>query len=377
MKKKLLGILVLFSLTQTAALAAHDKNHITFINQTKHKVKFTVDVKLDVKHGLVDPHNLSKTLHSHTANYINVDQDQEACTYKEDGKIHKRKFKINIDIGDDGSVDHTAHRHCGENLYIWYEGDTFKENDEPHVKADLSGCDTDKSKPAILFAHGYNDNQKAFKTFSKHAEDKGWRVFRTSVPEDGSISKRAHRLNAYLEKAADQCNIGDGTLRVVAHSMGGLDVRYLVSKKLTSAKLFENIYTISTPHQGDSLGYLAAAGSDAARDLTPSHMKTFNKDHPYSSFKADGNQINLLALRFKCGKKGNSDGVVGVNNQIYPGAPYTKDIFKARHAESAKNCPGVINELDLTNLLQKILDDGRQGKDKFCTEFETETIQVL
>ncbi len=306
MKKSIPLILfvTMLLLSGKSAWAGHDYNHITFVNQTKHKVKFTVDIQ----DGL-NRHDISKTLDSHTANYINVDQTEEHCM---DGS-KKRKFTIKIDIGDNNSYDHHTQRSCGENLYIWYEGDGFHMNDEPHIKADLSGCDKDSSKSAILFVHGYNDSQKAFGHFAHYAEEKGWRVFRTSVPEDGSISKRAHRLNAYIKKAATQCNIGEGKLRVAAHSMGGLDIRYIVGEKLHSAKYFEKVYTIATPHGGDTLAYFPSAGSDAARDLTPSHMKKFNKKYPYSDFEEQN--IGFLALLFKCGQHVNSDGVVGINNQ--------------------------------------------------------------
>ncbi len=329
--------------------AGHDYNHITFINQTKHKIKFTVNIQ-----DGFDRRDISKTLHSHTANYINVDQIEEHCT-TDDGK--KRNFEIKIDVDDDNSYDHHTHRHCGENLYVWYEGNEFHMNDEPHVQADLSGCDDDESKPAILFAHGYNDSQKAFSYFAHYAQKKGWRVFRTSVPEDGSISKRAHRLNAYIKKAAEICKIGQGQLTVAAHSMGGLDVRYIVGEHLGSAIYFKKVYTIATPHGGDTLGYLASGGSDAARDLTPSHMKEFNKKYTISDFQDQG--IDFLALRFKCGKHGNSDGVVGFNNQKLRDAPfYPSDdhYFKARHTDSAKNCLRVVNELEDEKVIKKILE---------------------
>lgn len=269
----------------------------------------------------------------------------------------KRKFKIKIDVGDNNSYDHHAYRHCGENLYVWYEGNEFHINDEPHINADLSGCDKDNSKPAILFAHGYNDSQKAFGHFAHYAEKKDWRVFRTSVPEDGSISKRAHLLNAYIKKAATQCNIDEGKLRVAAHSMGGLDARYIVGEKLHSAKYFEKVFTIATPHGGDTLGYLASGGSDAARDLTPSHMKKFNKKYDYSDFKKQ--KIDFLALLFKCGQHGNSDGVVGVDNQKFKDAPHFpthNGYYKARHTDSAKYCSGVVNELDYDKVIKKILE---------------------
>jgi pimeloyl-ACP methyl ester carboxylesterase len=355
MKRYLLLGAVLFCMVPNTAWSGHDDHHITFVNQTKKHLKFEVKITGHDKH---------KTLHSHTANYVHIDD----CNGK-DGKAKNFEIKIKhvlehgIDayLKDKDGNDLTAHRKCGENLYIWHQDGEYRINDEPHIAADLSACSADDSKPAILFAHGYNDSQKAWGKFAEHAEKKGWRVFRTSVSQDGSIAKRAHMLAIYIDKAADQCNIKDGSLRVVGHSMGGLDLRYMVgsSKHRSAAKKIERMYTISSPHQGDSLGYIASAGSDAARDLTPAHMEKYNDKHPYSDFKVDGVQVPLLALRFKCGEQGNSDGVVGVNNQVLEGAPYTQEIYTGRHAESAKNCVGVTPELEQTHILDMILKDNR------------------
>jgi len=331
--------------------SGHDDQHITFINQTRHKIKFTVNIQ-----DGWDRRDVSKTIHSHEANYVNVDQFERHC---KDSNGHKRSFEIKMDIGDTGNYNHHTHRRCGENLYVWYEGNVFHMNDEPHIEADLSGCDKDRSKPAILFAHGYNASQKDFGHMAYLAKKRNWRVFRTSVPQDGSISKRAHRLNAYISKAAKQCNIDEGTLRVAAHSMGGLDVRYIVGENLSSAKYFEKVYTIATPHQGDTLSYFAFAMSDAARDLTPANMRHFNSAYTYSDFTEKN--IGFLALLFKCGSHGSSDGVVSYDSQQLTGAPVYPEnggYIKARHTDGVVSalCVDVIEELHSEEVLNKILE---------------------
>jgi len=332
-----------------------DYKHITFVNQTTHDLKFGVDIS-----WRPDKH---KTVGSHEANYMSI---ADCCS---DGK--KKNFEITfkkiVDGDDDEDLTVTAHRKCGENLYIWYENDEYKINDEPHIDADLSGCDKDSTKPAILFAHGYNDSQKAWANFAGIARDKGWRVFRTSVSQDGSIKKRARMLNAYINKAATQCNIHDGTLRVVGHSMGGLDLRYLVSyydsDDLSAAKKIERVYTIATPHQGDTLGYLASAGSDAARDLKSSHMNEFNNRNPYSDFVVDGRQIPFLAMRFYCRITPYCDGMVGVDNQTYGKAPYSIQVYDGKHMPKAQCDDSFVAELEQEWLIESILDDHKKIQD--------------
>ena len=155
----------------------HDYKHITFVNQTNHDLKFGVDIS-----WRPDKH---KTVGSHEANYMSI-----ADCYSHDKKKNlKITVKKIVDGGADEDLTVTAHRKCGENLYIWHEDGEYKINDEPHINADLSGCDKDSTKPAISFAHGYNDSQKAWGHFARIAIDKGWRVFRTSVSQDGSIKK--------------------------------------------------------------------------------------------------------------------------------------------------------------------------------------------
>ncbi|HNY51389.1 MAG TPA: alpha/beta hydrolase [Smithella sp.] len=333
----------------------HDYEHITFVNQTTHDLKFAVDIT-----WRPDKH---KTVGSHEANYISIAECYDGDGNKKNFEIY---FKKIVDGGADEDLSLTAHRKCGENLYIWHEDGEYKISDDPHIEADLSGCDDDDTKPAVLFAHGYNDSQKAWNYFAQQAKEKGWRVFRTSVSQDGSIKKRAHMLNSYINKAAKQCNIHNGSLRVVGHSMGGLDLRYLVSyydsENFSAAKKIERVYTIATPHQGDSLGNLASAGSDAARDLRPSHMEEFNKRNPYSEFKVDGKQLPFLAIRFYCMRVPYCDGMVGVDNQIYEKdyyskAPYSMAVYEGKHFPGAICEISVPAELEQKSIIKMILDD--------------------
>ena len=323
-------------------------NHITYINQTGSEKEFCIDVSFQP--------DIKKKIGAHSANYLNIPvhlRDKKHTIYfKKDGKEIKKNGKR-----------FEVYRRDGENLYLWWDSDDkeYKVNDEPHIMADKGEEEYDTSKRAILFAHGYNDNQLAWDTYVDIAKDKGWRVFRTSVSEDGSIKKRASLLNKFIKKAAKQCNIKEGSLRVVGHSMGGLDLRYIVSKNWKGAKYIERVYTIATPHSGCILANLAFLGSDAARDLTPFHMKYFNIRYPYKDFKGPNDSpIGFLALRFACAvspDEGDNDFMVEVSSQNYPNAPCSDVIYHGKHMPSAICWHGYKAELEQKDKIRMILKD--------------------
>lgn len=354
-----ISIMLMLSQVSLANLADnkdHDYMHITFVNQTNKTIKF---VEFDGQR--------SKTLESHTANYLSMPgcKREPKRTYRIQFK-HIKHHKLDKWIKDQKGNKVTRSQSCGSTLYLWHKDGKYHMTDKPHIKADLSSCVKTQGKKPILFAHGYNDNQKAWSKFAKHAIKTGdWRVFRTSVSGDGSMRKRAHMLAKYINKAADECKIKDNSLRVVAHSMGGLDIRYLVSNPSNSNELnkaaekIERIYTLATPHRGDNLGNFVVEASDAGRDLTPKHMKWFNKHNKYKDF-----DVPLLALRFSCkGSVFNSnDGVVNVAKQSYRGAKMSEHIYRGRHTTGV--CLGThvpTLELENTKILDKILNDHMKG----------------
>ncbi|KAK4704937.1 triacylglycerol lipase, partial [Phenoliferia sp. Uapishka_3] len=75
----------------------------------------------------------------------------------------------------------------------------------------------------------------------------GAEVFVTSVPGTGAVKQRAHVLHEALEKTE---GLLGRDLNFVAHSMGGLDARYLLTKIHPTAYNPRSLTTISTPHRG-------------------------------------------------------------------------------------------------------------------------------
>ena len=72
-------------------------------------------------------------------------------------------------------------------------------------------------------------------------------VITTSVPTTGSIKQRAQVL---LEQLDDKAK--GRSVNIVAHSMGGLDARYLISHLHPTTFNVKSLTTIATPHRGSS-----------------------------------------------------------------------------------------------------------------------------
>jgi triacylglycerol lipase len=113
-----------------------------------------------------------------------------------------------------------------------------------------------------------------------------------------SIARRAEELKTFILNHLDQPGVSS-PLILVAHSMGGLDARYMITH-LGMSQHVAALLTIATPHRGASLAdfwhlhlgkrlpvydFLTRLGLDigAVYDLTRSAMSRFNEqtpDHP-------------------------------------------------------------------------------------------------
>ena len=69
----------------------------------------------------------------------------------------------------------------------------------------------------------------------------------TSVPPSASIEERAAKLSEDIEKKA-----GGKSVNVIAHSMGGLDVRYMISRLKPPNVRVRSLTTIASPHRGSA-----------------------------------------------------------------------------------------------------------------------------
>lgn len=89
----------------------------------------------------------------------------------------------------------------------------------------------------------------------------GIEVITTAVPSTGSIEERAKVLHEQIKtKAAGK------DVNIVAHSMGGLDSRYLISKIQPQEYAVKSLTTIATPHHGSS------AADMILREIGPDYL---------------------------------------------------------------------------------------------------------
>jgi triacylglycerol lipase len=125
-----------------------------------------------------------------------------------------------------------------------------------------------------------------FRGVTNHLMRVGAEVHRPRVPSLASIALRAEELARVVRMMPAR------KVNIIAHSMGGLDVRYAISK-LGLADRVASLVTIGTPHLGTPVADLGAKLSDLLRlkallgrvvdvdcfyDLTTERMQQFNRD---------------------------------------------------------------------------------------------------
>ncbi len=75
----------------------------------------------------------------------------------------------------------------------------------------------------------------------------GIEVITTTVPATGSIEERAAQLGLQIEERAKGKSVN-----IIAHSMGGLDARYMISRLHPPNVKVLSLTTIATPHRGSA-----------------------------------------------------------------------------------------------------------------------------
>lgn len=122
----------------------------------------------------------------------------------------------------------------------------------------------------------------------------GCEVYVGKVPPFGAISERAKSLNEFLDHNFHQVRKDDTNshvepikVNIIAHSMGGLDSRYLISKLHNSNYKVVSLTTISTPHHGSEVADFIMDTvnpklifSQAIPQLTTDYLKEFNEEVP-------------------------------------------------------------------------------------------------
>ncbi|KAI0395462.1 putative triacylglycerol lipase [Xylariaceae sp. FL0594] len=103
--------------------------------------------------------------------------------------------------------------------------------------------------PALQYWRGIKEALKA----------NGVHVITTTVPPSASIEQRAEKLARGIAAAADGREVN-----IVAHSMGGLDARYMISHLRPANVAVRSLVTVASPHHGSSFAdfLLGKIGTD-------------------------------------------------------------------------------------------------------------------
>lgn len=217
---------------------------------------------------------------------------------------------------------------------------------------------------AILFAHGMNDTAASWDLFKKYVQDNTkYKCFAFDVSPCGEIADRAEQLAEHIAKL----DLPDESLVAVGHSMGGLDLRYIIGaanrgqeKFIRAARKIKHVFTIATPHQGVYLAdvkpdWLDIICSPAINNLKPEFLDQFNRDYPYSRFNnpVTGKKILFMAYHYQCQGMG-MDGMVRTSSQSWPKAPLENNTRDGRHCEMRilNKCTA---ELQQSNLIEDII----------------------
>jgi len=186
-----------------------------------------------------------------------------------------------------------------------------------------------------------------------HLRSRGVRALAPNVSPYNTVSARTKTWDERLRTILDA--VPSDRISIVAHSMGGLDARYLISK-MGWHEVVDVLVTVATPHRGspvaqllldqpepvrdwfgdvaDWLGtHILEDGSadirTALRELTPAYVEnTFNEevpDHPdvaywsYGCQAGEGTSIPVTPIfryfnRYLYEREGANDGIVSVRS---------------------------------------------------------------
>ncbi|MBT3981560.1 MAG: hypothetical protein HOE90_09425 [Bacteriovoracaceae bacterium] len=130
------------------------------------------------------------------------------------------------------------------------------------------------SSRTIVFAHGmgvptgiYSLNKRLTKFF----KSEGYRLLIAKIPAQGTIEKRAAKLNKEIRRL-----VPFGNFHLIGHSMGGLDARLALNKG-TFAKRCLSLTTMATPHLGSKVADYVAELSDGKKKIPALLILMINK----------------------------------------------------------------------------------------------------
>ncbi len=128
-------------------------------------------------------------------------------------------------------------------------------------------------KVAVVLAHGFGESPDSFDpAIAAAIEADGNAVLATSVSPIGTVAERAAEMAPQIDELL--AATGAKRVHVIAHSMGGLDVRYLISTLGYSDRI-ASLTTIDTPHGGTPLADIALGGNPVNKTLALNAIHAF------------------------------------------------------------------------------------------------------
>jgi triacylglycerol lipase len=188
------------------------------------------------------------------------------------------------------------------------------------------------------------DGLNYFKGIARHLRDNGYDVYQSQVSFAAPLQKRAEDLRDEVNKALSLRN--QGKVNIIAHSMGGLDARYMIVNHGMADKV-ATLTTIGTPHLGTSFADwgIAHRGDELIKvlrkvldlegfnDLTTAACTSFNDAVRnaeakngvfYQTYAASEEQATVFsplqgAWKIIYDAEGDNDGLVSVTSQKWVG----------------------------------------------------------
>ncbi|MGK0359211.1 MAG: triacylglycerol lipase [Bradymonadia bacterium] len=144
----------------------------------------------------------------------------------------------------------------------WYgdgECDWFCPRRDVDCDADVLGPDPqgDPLRYPVVLAHGFDAspaNRWGYYRVAEALEADGHRVIIAQVPPYHAVTERAAHLARFVDTALEDA----ARVNIIAHSMGGLDSRHVISQ-LGYGDRVASLTTISTPHRGSAVADVALA----------------------------------------------------------------------------------------------------------------------
>jgi triacylglycerol lipase len=258
-------------------------------------------------------------------------------------------------------------------------------------------------RPPVVLMHGFGVGASFRRGGHLHEEalhlrSRGVRAVAPNVSPYNTVRARTATWNERLTRVLDET--GADRLLLIAHSMGGLDARYLISK-MGWHEVVDVLVTVSTPHRGSAIASLILDQPDLLRDwvsdladwvgthiledgsadirtalteLTPEYMEeTFNPEvpnHPdvtywsYGCQAGKGTSVPIAPLfrylnTYLFEREGVNDGLVSVRSTRW--GEYQGTIG-ADHARQVGISAGLGADFDsnafYTSIVQNLAEEG-------------------